>query len=130
MSIQPPLHVAPGPAPAGVCSRWMDNSPCGAAGTHHVIWDLEMNNGCVCGTHREEIRQNWVYIGLHPYDAACAAPGRAVWLSGEDRCVLPGSEEEYTPENTGKARRRDRREFRICRQCRRDRGWPVPRAAS
>ncbi len=37
---------------------------------------------------------------------------------------------EYTPENTGKAQRRDGREFRICRQCRRDRGWPVPRAAS
>jgi hypothetical protein len=94
MSIQPPLDVAPGPAPAGVCSRWMGSSPCGAAGTRHVIWDSEMTNGCVCTAHAEEIRRNWVYLGLHPYTVACAAPGRAEWLSGEDRCVLPGSGED------------------------------------
>ena len=91
MSIQPPIYDDLGSAPTGVCSRWMGDSPCGAAGTHHVIWDSEMTNGCVCATHREEIRQNWVYIGLHPYDAACAAAGRAVWVASEDRCVLPDS---------------------------------------
>ena len=91
MSIQPPIYEDHGPAPTGVCSRWMGGSPCGAAGTHHVIWDSEMTNGCVCMAHHEEIRQNWVYIGLHPYDAACAAAGRSVWRPSEDRCVLPDS---------------------------------------
>lgn len=70
----------------------MGDAPCGAAGTHHVIWDLEMNNGCICAAHREEIRLNWVYIGLHLYDAACAAAGRSFWRPGEDRCVLPGED--------------------------------------
>ena len=91
MSIQPPIYDDLGSAPTGVCSRWMGDSPCGAAGTHHVIWDLEMNNGCVCAAHREEIRLNWVYIGLHPYTPACGMPGRAVWVASEDRCVLPDS---------------------------------------
>jgi hypothetical protein len=71
----------------------VDGSPCGAAGTHHVIWDLEMYNGCVCAAHREEIRRNWVYVGLHPYDAACAAAGRSFWQPGEDRCVLPDEDQ-------------------------------------
>ena len=91
MSIQPPIYDDLGPAPTGVCSRWIGDSPCGAAGTHHVIWDSEMTNGCVCTAHREEIRQNWVYIGLHLYAPACGMPGRAVWVASEDRCVLPGS---------------------------------------
>ena len=94
MTIQPPLYDDLGPAPTGVCSRWMGDSPCGATGTHHVVWDSEMNNGCVCAAHREEIRQNWVYVGLHSYDVACAAAGRAVWRPGEDRCVLPEDSQE------------------------------------
>jgi len=93
MSIQPPIYPEHGNAPAGVCSRWMDGSPCGAAGTRHVIWDSEMHNGCVCARHHEEIRQNWVYVGLHPYTAACASPGRAVWVVAEDRCVLPDDDD-------------------------------------
>lgn len=89
MDIQPPLKVADGPAPTGVCSRWMGTSPCGAAGTHHVVWDSDMTNGCVCASHTEEIRKNWVYVGLHPYTAACASPGIAIWIEAEDRCVMP-----------------------------------------
>jgi hypothetical protein len=92
MSIQPPLHEEHGPAPSGVCSRWMGDSPCGAAGTHHVIWDSEMTNGCVCATHTDEIRRNWVYLGLHSYSAACASPGIAIWIEAEDRCVMPGDD--------------------------------------
>jgi hypothetical protein len=68
----------------------MGDSPCGAAGTHHVVWDNDMTNGCVCAGHTEEIRQNWVYVGLHPYTAACASPGVAIWIETEDRCVMPG----------------------------------------
>ena len=94
MTIQPPLYDDLGSAPTGVCSRWMGDSPCGAAGTHHVIWDSEMTNGCVCAAHHEEIRQNWVYVGLHPYTAACAAAGVAVYLVAEDRCVLPDDDRE------------------------------------
>ena len=88
--IQPPILESLGPAPHGVCSRWMNGSPCGAAGTHHVIWDLEMHNGCVCPAHAAEARCEWVFIGLHPYTVACASPGVAVWLADEDRCVLEG----------------------------------------
>jgi hypothetical protein len=71
----------------------MGDSPCGAAGTHHVIWDNDMLNGCVCAAHHEEIRLNWVYIGLHPYSVACASPGVGIWLADEDVCVLPSPEE-------------------------------------
>jgi hypothetical protein len=92
MDFQPSLKVADGPAPSGVCSRWMGDSPCGAAGTHHVVWDSDMTNGCVCPVHVEEIRANWVYVGLHPYAVACASPGVAVYLVDEDRCVLPEDE--------------------------------------
>lgn len=94
MSIQPPIYTEHGPAPTGVCSRWMGDSPCGAAGTHHVIWDSDMTNGCVCAVHHAEIRQNWVYVGLHPYTHACGMPGVAVWVAGEDRCVMPGDDAE------------------------------------
>lgn len=92
MSIQPPILDGHGPAPTGVCSRWMAVSPCGAAGTWHVIWDSDMTNGCACEAHAAEARRNWVYIGLHPYSAACASPGVAEYLPGEDRCVLPDDE--------------------------------------
>lgn len=88
-AIQPPMLGEYGRAPSGVCSRWLGDSPCGAAGTHHVIWDSEMTNGCVCDVHAAEIRQNWVYIGLHPYAAACAASGVAVYLPDHDLCVFP-----------------------------------------
>jgi hypothetical protein len=94
VSIQPPILADLGHAPEGVCSRWMKGSPCGGAGMHHVIWDSEMTNGCVCASHTAEVRENWVYIGLHRYTAACAAPGLAVWLVSEDRCVLPADERE------------------------------------
>jgi hypothetical protein len=87
MGIQPPFYDDIGPAPTGVCSRLMGASPCGAAGTHHVIWDMEMTNGCVCPKHVAEARMNWVFVGLHPYTAACAAR-RATWLPDEDRCVM------------------------------------------
>jgi hypothetical protein len=89
MSIQPPILDQHGGAPTGVCSRWMGDSPCGAAGVSHVVWDYEMRNGCLCAAHTAEARQNWVYVGLHPYTAACASPGVAFWLPDEDRCVLP-----------------------------------------
>jgi hypothetical protein len=51
-----------------------------------------MTNGCVCDAHATEARQNWVYIGLHPYTAACAAAGVAVYLVDKDRCVFPADE--------------------------------------
>lgn len=85
--IQPPIYENLGSAPTGVCSRWMDGSPCGAAATHHVIWDLEMHNGALCDAHVAEARANWVYIGLHPYAPACCPPGE--WDPSEDRCVSP-----------------------------------------
>jgi hypothetical protein len=91
--IQPPFLDHLGPAPAGVCSRWMDGSPCGAAGVFHVIWDYEMRNGCLCDGHAAEARREWAYAGLHPYTAACASPGTAFWLPDEDRCVFPDSED-------------------------------------
>jgi hypothetical protein len=89
---QPPIYEDLGPAPAGVCSRWLGDSPCGAAADHHVIWDTEAhNNGAVCPAHVKEIRQHWVYAGLHPYEPACAASGHgAIWLMDEDRCVMEG----------------------------------------
>ena len=99
--VQPPMFNELGPAPAGVCSRWVDGSPCGAAGTHHVIWDSEMTNGCVCAAHAEEARQNWVYIGLHPYTAACAAAGVAVYLVDEDRCVFPADRSRVVRADVG-----------------------------
>lgn len=50
-----------------------------------------MQNAALCGEHRREARERWVYIGLHPYTEACAASGgAAVWLPDEDRCVIPG----------------------------------------
>ena len=61
-------------APDAVCSRWMGDTPCGAIATHHVIWDYGMRNSCVCAAHVAEVRQNWAYIGLHPYDPACTNP--------------------------------------------------------
>jgi hypothetical protein len=73
----------------------MDGSPCGAAGTHHIIWDYDMRNGCICAEHAAEARRKWVFIGLHPYTVACASSGpntRAFWLHKEDRCVLPGDD--------------------------------------
>jgi hypothetical protein len=78
-----------GPAPTGVCCRWTGDSPCGAAGTHHVVWDSDLTNGCCCAAHTAEARQEWVYIGLHPYTEDCAAftTGAAEWLPAEDRCV-------------------------------------------
>jgi hypothetical protein len=92
VSIQPPILGDLSPAPTGVCSRWMDGSPCGAAGVSHVIWDYGMRNGCLCAAHTAEVRQNWVYAGLHTYTDACASPDAAVWLPDEDRCVLPDGE--------------------------------------
>lgn len=89
MSIQPPMLDDLGPAPTGVCSRWMGRSPCGASATHHVIWDMEMANGAVCAAHTEEARKKWVYVGLHLYTPACAAAGVALWLPDEDRCAFP-----------------------------------------
>jgi hypothetical protein len=88
--IQPPFYDDDlGPAPTGVCSRWMGDSPCGAAGTHHVIWDSNLTNGCMCQPHVAEARARWVYIGLHPYTSDCVAftVGEADWLPGEDRCA-------------------------------------------
>ena len=85
--IQPPIYKDLGDAPSGVCSRWMVGSPCGASATHHVIWNLEMENGAVCGTHAAEARKHWVYLGLHPYTPACTPPGE--WMPSEDRCVRP-----------------------------------------
>jgi hypothetical protein len=89
MSIQPPFYDDLGPAPTGVCSRWMGDSPCGAAATHHVIWDLDLINGAMCAAHEDEARHRWVWIGLHPYTDDCAAftSGDADWLPGEDRCA-------------------------------------------
>ncbi len=84
----PPLYTELGPAPAGVCSRWLGDSPCGAAATHHVIWNYDMRNGAQCPRHAEEAREHWVFIGLHPYTAACAGPPGAFWLEAEDRCVI------------------------------------------
>lgn len=91
-AIQPPTFPDPnggGGAPIAVCGRWMGSGPCGAAGSHHVIWNSGMHNGCICDGHAGEIRQRWVYLGLHPYTAACASveSGRVIWLPGEDRCV-------------------------------------------
>lgn len=86
--IQPPILPELGPAPTGVCSRWMGDCPCAAAGTHHVIWDLEMHNSCLCPAHVTEARRDLVFIGLHPYTVACASAGVAVWLADEDRCVF------------------------------------------
>lgn len=97
VEIQPPIVKGQGRAPTGVCSRWIGDSPCGAAGTHHVIWDSDMRNGCVCPSHYDEIKANWVYVGLHPYTQACASPGIAVWLDDEDRCVFPGGEQVEQP---------------------------------
>jgi hypothetical protein len=95
MSIQPPFYLERGPAPTGVCSRWLGDSPCGAAGTHHVIWEpADLTNGCVCPVHVAEIRREWVYIGLHPYTADCVAftTGDAMWILSEDRCARdPGT---------------------------------------
>jgi hypothetical protein len=90
MSIHPPFYDEHGPAPAGVCSRWMGDSPCGSAAAYHVIWDYDMINGAVCREHAAEARERWVFIGLHPYTAACGSAGAAVWLPDEDRCMLPG----------------------------------------
>ena len=98
VEFQPPIYDDLGKAPAGVCSRWMGDSPCGAAGTSHVVWDSEMSNGCVCADHAEEIRQNWIYVGLHPYAAPCAAAGRAVYRVTEDRCVFPAGTRERAAE--------------------------------
>ncbi|HEY6493299.1 MAG TPA: hypothetical protein VIZ43_08510 [Trebonia sp.] len=86
--IQPPILADTGVAPTGACSRWIGDSPCGAAGTHHVIWDLEMHNSCICPAHVSEARERWVFIGLHPYTAACAGPPGAFWLADEDRCEV------------------------------------------
>lgn len=90
--IQPPIYEDLGSAPTGVCSRWMGTSPCGAAGTHHVIWDSDLSNGCVCADHVAEIRTHWVYVGLHPYTSECIAftRGEADWLPNEDRCAYTG----------------------------------------
>jgi hypothetical protein len=89
--INPPIYRDRGPAPTGVCCRWMGTSPCGAAGSHHVIWDSNLTNGCVCASHVAEIRQRWVYIGLHPYTADCVAftDGEAEWDASKDRCERP-----------------------------------------
>lgn len=89
--IQPPIYKERGPAPTGVCSRWMGTSPCGAAGSHHVIWDSDLTNGCVCPAHVTETRERWVYIGLHPYTADCVAftEGEADWNPSLDRCCRP-----------------------------------------
>lgn len=88
VEIQPPFLTGLGPAPSGVCSRWLEDSPCGAAATHHVIWSTDMRNGARCPEHERETRRKWVYVGLHPYTVACAAGGRAEWIEDEDRCVL------------------------------------------
>lgn len=90
----PPIYGELGPAPAGVCSRWLGEYPCGAAATHHVIWaDGGANgvaNGAVCAGHQAEVRARWAYAGLHPYGPACAASGTQAsrWLPDEDRCEL------------------------------------------
>lgn len=91
--IQPPIYDDLGPAPTGVCSRWMGTSPCGAAGDHHVIWDNDLTNGCVCPAHVEEVRQRWVYVGLHSYTADCVAftKGQAEWNPSLDRCCRPAA---------------------------------------
>ncbi len=91
--IQPPFYDNLGPAPTGVCSRWMGMSPCGAAGDHHVIWGNDLSNGCLCTEHVEEVRQRWVYIGLHPYNSDCVAftKGQAEWNASLDRCCRPAS---------------------------------------
>ncbi len=95
MTIQPPFYDEPGPAPPAVCSRWMDDSPCGSAASHHVIWAAQ-SNGAVCPFHAAEIRRHWVYAGLHRYEPACAASGHgAVWLHADDRCVLPDADVEH-----------------------------------
>jgi hypothetical protein len=94
--IHPPFYEELGPAPTGVCCRWMGEYPCGAAGSHHVIWDADLTNGCVCPAHVSEIRQHWAYMGLHPYTADCVAftRGDAYWLPAEDRCArAPGAGE-------------------------------------
>ena len=88
---QPRIIKGRGHAPGGVCSRWMDDSPCGAAATHHVIWDYEMHNGCVCPAHADEARKLWVYVGFHPWAGACSAAGVPEWIESEDICVIPGS---------------------------------------
>lgn len=103
MNIQPPIYENLGSAPPAVCSRWLGESPCGAAASYHVIWDSgAWNNGAVCPAHVAEIRQHWVYAGLHPYEAACAASGHgAVWLMSEDRCLtegLPAAEVPFAAE--------------------------------
>lgn len=84
MEITPPLYPELGPAPVSVCSRWMGDSPCGAAATWHVIWDVEMSNGAQCDTHAAEARRNWMFVGMHPYSPACAAHGN--WFPDEDVC--------------------------------------------
>lgn len=93
--IQPPFLPEYGPAPVGVCSRWGGKAPCGAAGSHHVIWDSDLRNGCVCAAHLGEIRKNWVYLGLHPYTADCAAftTGHADWDPGRDCCGSPSADQ-------------------------------------
>lgn len=97
-AIQPPVFddEAGNHAPAAVCGRWMNGAPCGAAGSHHVIWDSDMSNGCVCSAHAREIRQHWVFMGLHPYTADCAGTnaGTAVWIAAEDRCITEPPEVE------------------------------------
>ena len=85
---QPPILTDLGHAPTGVCSRWMGDSPCGAAATHHVIWNLDMRNGAMCPAHEQETRSRWVYVGLHPYTEACAGPPGAFWIEAEDRCEV------------------------------------------
>lgn len=90
--IQPPILTEHGKAPAAVCARWIGDSPCGAAATAHVIWDSTATaNAAVCKRHEGEIRERWVYAGLHPYDAACAAAGLGAtdvcWFAHEDRCA-------------------------------------------
>jgi hypothetical protein len=69
----------------------MGTYPCGAAATHHVIWDVDYTNGAMCDRHTAECRQQWVYIGLHPYSSDCVAftEGRAEWDAAHDRCVTP-----------------------------------------
>jgi hypothetical protein len=69
----------------------MGESPCGAAATHHVIWDVDYTNGAMCAGHVTECRRRWVYIGLHPYIGDCVAftQGRAEWDATQDRGVIP-----------------------------------------
>ena len=89
--IHPPFYGELGPAPTGVCSRWMGDSPCGAAATHHVIWDVDFTNGAMCASHVGEARERWTWIGLHSYTEDCVAftQGRAEWDATQDRCVTP-----------------------------------------